>query len=62
MLDAFDINNSGQIVGFGWYNGAMHGFLLTPVTTDVPEPMTISLFGIGLFGIGALRRRTQRRI
>lgn len=38
----------------------------TPITedvqfsSDVPEPVTLSLFGAGLAGIGYLRRRTQR--
>jgi probable HAF family extracellular repeat protein/parallel beta-helix repeat protein len=32
---AFDINNKGQIVGFGEINGERHAFLLTPV----PEPL-----------------------
>ena len=31
----------------------------TPPGTDVPEPVTLSLLGAGLFGIGALRRRRR---
>ena len=30
LLQAFGINNAGQIVGTGTHNGAEHGFLLTP--------------------------------
>jgi probable HAF family extracellular repeat protein len=30
LLDAFDINDAGQIVGRGLQGGAMHAFLLTP--------------------------------
>ena len=30
------------------------------VNSDVPEPLTLSLFGAGLLGLGALRRRKTR--
>ena len=30
LLDAFDINDAGQIVGRGLQGGAMHAFVLTP--------------------------------
>ena len=30
LIDAFDINDDGQIVGRGLNGGAMHAFLLTP--------------------------------
>lgn len=30
LLEAYDINQSGQIVGTGLINGEVHGFLLTP--------------------------------
>jgi probable HAF family extracellular repeat protein len=30
LQDAWDINNSGQIVGWGLYNGETHAFVLTP--------------------------------
>lgn len=31
------------------------------VTASAPEPMTIALFGAGLIGLGALRRRKERK-
>jgi probable HAF family extracellular repeat protein len=30
LMDAFDINDAGQIVGAGQINGETHAFLLTP--------------------------------
>jgi len=32
LIAAYDINNRGQIVGVGYYNGEQRGFLLTPAT------------------------------
>jgi len=31
LLDAFDINEDGQIVGYGTHNGQVRAFLLTPI-------------------------------
>jgi len=46
LYDAFDINNNGEIVGSGYYNGSVHAFLLEPQAA-VPEPASMLLFGIG---------------
>ncbi|MGD0283903.1 MAG: PEP-CTERM sorting domain-containing protein [Dissulfurispiraceae bacterium] len=62
LLQAYDINDAGQIVGFG-YNGSgqRHAFLLTPV----PEPSTVILLAFALLGLGwrimLVRRRVMRR-
>jgi probable HAF family extracellular repeat protein len=55
---AVDINDAGQIVGFGMINGEEHGFLLTP--SAVPVPATAWLFGSGLAGLAVFRRRKRR--
>ncbi len=54
LISAVDINNLGQIVGTGLYQGQYRSFLLTP---EVPEPSTwvLALGGIGIMGV--LRRR-----
>jgi len=52
---ANDINNAGQIVGYGQINGEQHAFLLTPV----PEPETYAMLlaGLGFVGVVAQRRK-----
>jgi probable HAF family extracellular repeat protein len=52
---AYGINNSGQIVGYGSYNGVVRSFLLTP--TPVPEPATWAALGFGTLAV--LRRRRK---
>jgi len=52
LFEAFGINDGGQIVGMGEINGAIHGFLLTPV----PEPATLAL----LLAIASLLPRGRR--
>lgn len=52
-----DINNQGQIAGYGLYHGELHGFLMTPITVDVPEPASLTLLGIGVWGLLVKRQR-----
>jgi probable HAF family extracellular repeat protein len=51
LVNAHDINNLGQIVGMGEYNGATRAFRLDPI----PEPSALGL--VGAVGWMMLRRR-----
>jgi probable HAF family extracellular repeat protein len=53
LYKAFDINNGGQIVGFGAGYGGRSMFLLTPI----PEPATVGLLALGLAATLAARRK-----
>jgi probable HAF family extracellular repeat protein len=55
---AWGINDAGQIVGYGHFNGQAHGYVLTPV--GVPEPSSLLLAGGALAGGWAMRRRAGR--
>jgi probable HAF family extracellular repeat protein len=52
LSTASGINDAGQIIGLGTYNGVTHGYLLTPV----PEPEGFVLAGLGLLSLFVLRR------
>ena len=53
LISANDINDSGQIVGNGIFNGQMEAFLLTPT----PIPAAAWLMGSGLMGLFGFRRK-----
>ena len=54
---AFDINDSGQIVGMGINpHGQQDAFLLNPV----PEPSTLVLLAVGAGGLIGYRWRRKR--
>jgi probable HAF family extracellular repeat protein len=52
LVGARGINDSGQIIGYGFINSQVHGFLLTPV----PIPPAMWLFGSGLLGLIGVSR------
>lgn len=57
LNEADDINNSGQIIGYGTYNGQQAAFLLTPTDpTSIPEPAAI-LLAPGFCLLASFRRR-----
>lgn len=55
LVEAWDINDSGQIVGFANVNGEGRAFLATP--DAVPEPATMTILGLGAL---AVFRRKQK--
>jgi probable HAF family extracellular repeat protein len=65
LLAAYGMNNAGQIVGKGLYNGVEQAFLLTPsftapassLETGVPEPASLWLVGVPALAYFALRGR-----
>jgi probable HAF family extracellular repeat protein len=61
LWSASAINDKGQIVGYGRYNGDSAVFLLTPDGTAaaMPEPAACMLVGLASAGL-LLRRRRQR--
>ncbi|MDI1259553.1 hypothetical protein [Aquabacterium sp.] len=64
QLSAAAINDLGQIVGSGLYQGHREAFVMNLTgrgITAVPEAGTHGLMALGLVGIGALTRRQHRR-
>jgi hypothetical protein len=60
LVQAWDINASGQIVGWGTNpSGNREAFLLTPANAAVPVPAALPLLlgGLGALGLLARRRR-----
>lgn len=58
LTDALGINNSTQIIAWGYYENdpeTNRSFLLTPI----PEPSTMLLFGAGVAGIAGIARRKK---
>ena len=55
LLNATAINDKGQIVGYGQFNGSGEGFLMTPT----PEPKTLALLATAGVGLLLLKRRSN---
>jgi probable HAF family extracellular repeat protein len=56
LTSAFEINNSGDIIGVGTYNGVQQGF----IAKAVPEPSSIlGVLSLGMFGFGGWLKRKK---
>jgi hypothetical protein len=56
LSSAFGINDSGQIIGQGSFNGEVHSYLLSPAA-PVPEPSTMFLLGTGIIVFFGFRKK-----
>ena len=53
---------SGGVFQTGWPTGGtldMTNINLSPYSAPVPEPTSITLLGLGLLGLGFIKRRSQ---
>jgi len=71
FLTAYAINDAGQIVAIGLPNPCVNPhncsndrpvftYLLTPVASTVPEPTSLALLGVGVFGVLYACRQGRR--
>jgi hypothetical protein len=55
LQEVTDINNSGQIVGWGLHDGLQHAYLMNPIA-PLPEPaMIMTVFAAMLPGLRRIR-------
>jgi probable HAF family extracellular repeat protein len=54
LQEVTDINNSGQIVGWGVHDGLQHAYLMNPIA-PLPEPAVVVVFAALLLGVRRIR-------
>ena len=55
LTDAKVINDAGQILAAGYFNGSYYSVRLDPIVSSIPEPQGWSLFGLPLLAIAIVR-------
>jgi probable HAF family extracellular repeat protein len=61
ILALEDVNDSGQAIGVGRFNGVDHAIILSTLQSNaVPEPSAIVMVGLGGIGAGLATWRRQR--
>lgn len=61
LQSALHINDTGQILGYGSYQGERRAYLLTLSPTPTPEPGTIALFGLTCAWLASRHYRRRAR-
>jgi len=61
LTRATGINDLGQIIGQGTYDGQMMGFVLTPTGQEVPEPGTLAFATLAFLALGGRAMIGRRR-
>ena len=51
------LNDQGDLVGMGYFEGQQRLFVLEAVAAPVPEPATLAMVAVGLLGLGVRARR-----
>lgn len=57
IIQATKINDRGQIVGYGKFEGQISAFIMSPIQSSVPEPGTWLMYTAGFWVVGVILRR-----
>jgi uncharacterized membrane protein len=62
LVNAFGINDRGQIIAWGRRDGVRVDVLLNPMQAAIPEPASWALMIAGFAGVGLMTRRRMRTV